>query len=79
LAKVGVLAAGRLALGPGPGEAVVGLATEQDGVGRAESGVNGGTHLVVEVREVPLVGRFDDAVERDEQAGGDFPHDAPPS
>jgi hypothetical protein len=48
LAKVGVLAAGRLALGPGPGEAVVGLATEQDGVGRAESGVNGGTHLVVE-------------------------------
>ena len=78
LAKCGVLLAGRFPLGPGPGEAVVGLATEQHGVGRAEGGVDGGTHLVVEVREVPLVGRLDDAVERDEQACDDLPHDASP-
>jgi hypothetical protein len=41
-------------------------------------GVHGRTHLVVEVREVPLIGRLDDAVERDEQACGDLPHDASP-
>ena len=78
LGEGGVLPAGRLPLGPGPGEAVVGLATEQDGVGRAEGGVDGRAHLVVEVREVPLVGRLDDAVERDEQAGDDLPHDRLP-
>jgi hypothetical protein len=31
-------------------------------------------HLVVEIREVPLIRRLDDAVERDEHACGDFPH-----
>ena len=78
LGEVGVLPAGGFTLGPGAGEAVVGLATEQHGVGRAEGGIHGSTHLVVEVREVPLVGCLDDAVERDEQACGDLPHDRLP-
>ena len=75
LGEAGVLPARRFPVGPRPGEAVVGLATEEQGVGRAEGCSDGGTHLVVEVREVPLVGRLDDAVERDEQAGGDLPDD----
>jgi hypothetical protein len=74
LRQAGVLLAGRLALRPRPGEAVVGLAAEEDGVGGAESRVDGRAHLLVEVREMPLIGRFHDAVERDEQACGDLPH-----
>src|SRR6266511_3997137 len=74
LGEAGILAAGRLALGPGPGEAVVGLAAEKHGVGGAEGRVDGRAHLLVEVREVPLIGRLHDAVERDEQACGDLPH-----
>jgi hypothetical protein len=49
-----------------PGEAVVGLAAEEDRVGGAEGCVDGSAHLLVEVGEVPLVRRLDDAVERDE-------------
>jgi hypothetical protein len=79
LGEVSVLLAGRFPVGPGPGEAVVGLATEQHGVGGTEGGVHGGTHLVVVVREVPLVGRLDDAVQRDEKAGDDLLHDASPT
>jgi hypothetical protein len=45
---------------------VVGLAAEQESVGRAEDGVDGRAHLVVEVREVPIRRVLDDAVERDE-------------
>jgi hypothetical protein len=56
------------AASPCPGEAVVGFAAEEDGVGGAEGRVDGGAHLLVEVREVPLIGRLYDAVERDEQA-----------
>jgi hypothetical protein len=52
----GVFAAGRLALRPRAGEAVVGLATEEDGVGGAEGRVDGGAHILVEVREVPRSG-----------------------
>ena len=70
-----VLAAGGFPLGPRPGEAVVGLAAEQNRVGGAEGGVDGSTHLVVEVGEVPKVRILDDAVERNEQACGDLPHD----
>ena len=33
-----------------------------------EAGADRGPHVVVEVREVPLVGRLDDAVEGDEEA-----------
>jgi hypothetical protein len=76
--KGSVFPTGRFPLGPGPREALVGLATEEDGVGGTEGGVDGSTHLVVEVGEVPLVGRLDDAVERDEQACGDLPHDVSP-
>ena len=74
LGQAGVLAAGRLALRPCAGEAVIGLAAEEDGVGHAEGRVDGGAHLLVEVREVPLIGRLHDAVERDEEACGDLPH-----
>jgi hypothetical protein len=34
----------------------------QHGVGLTEACVHGSTHLLVEVREVPLVGRLDDTV-----------------
>ena len=63
LGEVSVLLTRRLTLGPGPGEAVVGPATEQHDLSRTEGGVDGSTHLVVEVGEVPLVGRLDDTVE----------------
>src|SRR5215217_1036130 len=75
LGHLGVLLAGRLPLRPRPGEAVVGLAAEQHDVGRAEGRRDGGPHLVVEVREVPVRWLLDDAVERDEQAGDDLAHD----
>jgi hypothetical protein len=74
LGEVGVLLALGLAVGPGAGEAVVGLAPEEERVGAGDVGVDGRAHLVVEVREVPLVGRLDNAVEGDEQAGNDLPH-----
>jgi hypothetical protein len=41
LGQAGVLLAGRLALRPRPGETVVGLAAEEDGVGSAEGRVDG--------------------------------------
>jgi hypothetical protein len=71
-----VLLAPGLAVGPGAGEVVVGLAPEQDRVGHL--GAHGLAHLVVEVREVPLVRRLDNAVQRDEQACDDLPHWSPP-
>jgi hypothetical protein len=74
LAHRGVLFAGGLAVGPGTGEAVVGLAAEQQCVGGGQLAVHGRAHFVVEVREVPILWVLDDAVERDEQTGGDFPH-----
>jgi hypothetical protein len=69
-----VLFAGRFPFRPGPGEAVVGLAAEQDRVGPAQGGRHGGAHLVVEVREMPRLRRLDDAVERDEHPCDDLPH-----
>jgi hypothetical protein len=41
-------------------------------VGGSELRVDCLTHLVVEVREVPLVGRLDNPVEGEEHARGDL-------
>ncbi|MEO7268487.1 MAG: hypothetical protein ABIW49_04690 [Knoellia sp.] len=51
------------------------VSAEERGVGLAHLLADDGAHLVVEVREVPLLGRLDDAVERDEQAAGDGTRD----
>ena len=47
-------------LGPVRGPLVVEHAAHQDGIRDGEAGADRGAHLVVEVREVPLVGRLDD-------------------
>src|SRR5207244_10435276 len=52
-----------VALGPRRGETVVGLSTEEHGVGRVEGCRDGSTHLVIEVRKVPVLQVGDDAVE----------------
>ena len=76
LGELRVVTPRHLAVRPRLGERVVGLAAEQQRVGGAELGVDGGAHLVVEVREVPFVGVLDDTVDGDEQPGGDLPHGA---
>jgi hypothetical protein len=74
LGEHGIVTTRGLPVGPCAGEGVVGDPSDQQGVGRAELGVDGLAHLVVEVREVPLLRRLDDAVEGDEQAGADLLH-----
>ena len=63
LAHGSVFLAGGRAVGPGTGEAVVGLAAKQERVGGGQLAVDGRAHLVVEVREVPILRILDDAVE----------------
>src|ERR1700704_631920 len=72
---VRVCFSGYLTRGPRAGEAVFRDATEEHRVGAAEGGADGGPHLVVEVREVPVLRVLDDAVEGDEHASDDFLHD----
>src|SRR6266536_5814290 len=61
-----------------PGEAVVGLATEKHGVGRAQNRVNCASSSL-KYGKCHLVGRLDDAIDRDERACGDLLHDIPPT
>jgi hypothetical protein len=53
---------------------VVEDAAHQQGVGGGEAGPYRGPHLVIEIPEVPLVGRLDDAVEGDEEVRLDLAH-----
>src|SRR5829696_6446475 len=61
-------------LGPVRGPLVVEDPAHEHGVGGREAGADRGPHLVVEVREVPLVGRLDDAVEGNEEVRLDLAH-----
>jgi hypothetical protein len=54
-------------LGPVRGPLVVEDAAHQQRVGGGEAGADRGPHLVIEIREVPVVGRLDDAIEGDEE------------
>lgn len=74
LREVGILTAVGLTLRPRPREAVIGRAAQQDGVGGTERGIDRRAHLVVEIREVPLIGSLHDPVERNEDACVDLPH-----
>ena len=75
LGEPGVLFAGCLAVGPCAREAVVGHAADEHRVGLVEHAADRHAHLLVEVREVPLVGSLDDPIQRDEHACDDLPHD----
>src|SRR5262249_33999756 len=57
---------------------VVENTAHQQGVGGGEAGADRGSHLVVEVPEVPLVGRLDDAIEGNEEMRLDLAHNGPP-
>jgi hypothetical protein len=53
---------------------VVEDAAHQHGVRGGVAGADSCAHLVVEVREVPLAGRLDDAIEGDEEVRLDLAH-----
>ena len=63
-------------LRPVAGELLVGHPPQQHGVRRGHLRTDRRAHLVVEVGEVPLVRRLEDAVQRDEQPRHDLSHDA---
>ena len=65
----------RRPLRPGTREAVVGHAPEEQRVRALVVLADGGAHVLVEVREVPVVRRLDNPVQRNEHACRDFPHD----
>jgi hypothetical protein len=62
-------------LGPVRGPLVVEDAAHQQGVGGGEAGADRGTHLVIKIREVPLVGRLDDTIERHEEVRLELAHE----
>jgi hypothetical protein len=53
---------------------LVGAATEEEGVAVRDRLADYCSHLVVEVGEVPVLRRLDDAVERDEERCGELSH-----
>jgi hypothetical protein len=59
---------------PVRGPLVIQHAAHQQGVGVGEPAADRGPHLVIEIREVPLVRRLDDAVEGDEEVRLDLAH-----
>jgi len=78
LGEAGVVAARGLPVGPRPGEAVVGLAADQQHVGGVVVLADGAAHVLVEVREVPVRVDLGDAVGRDEQGGDELRHGGDP-
>ena len=69
-----VLPARCLAVGPRPGEAVIGLAADEQHVGGVVVLADGAAHVLVEVREVPVGVDLGYAVGRDEQRRDELRH-----